>query len=378
MGNELAARQDTIIQSFDDVARIGKAMAQSGYFSDARDAAKAIVKILAGREMGFGPFAAMSGIHIIKGKPTVGSNLMSAAVRRHPSYDYRVAQMDADCVSIAFYQAGEKLGISTFTKQDAQDAGLMRRDNWQKYTRNMLFARAMSNGVKWYCPDVVAGSTVYHPDELSDEGIVEGEIEEMPQAEATPEPAPESQSEAQSDKRQRYLDRWATIAAEADSLGLDVNELSGDASLKEIEQSGITLKERIEAAEGEEKEITEPASAEAIRERVQSRIEQLREDGFEFATGKMRSYRGAMNANLEMCFADDAHSEQKRHFVLEYLTGAASSKDLDDAQIKGIHLWMRATKDETDEWHPDPESAAEARVIAHAAELDAGQQVLEF
>jgi hypothetical protein len=40
------------------------------------------VKVLAGRELGFGPFASVNGIHVIKGKPgIVSANLMAAAVK---------------------------------------------------------------------------------------------------------------------------------------------------------------------------------------------------------------------------------------------------------------------------------------------------------
>ena len=76
------------IDNISELMTIGKAMSASGYFNDAKDANQAIVKILAGREMGFGPFAAMSDIHIIQGKPVVGANLMAAAVKSHPKYDY--------------------------------------------------------------------------------------------------------------------------------------------------------------------------------------------------------------------------------------------------------------------------------------------------
>jgi len=60
--------------------------------------------------------------------------------------------------------------------EDAGNAGLIARDNWKKYPRNMLFSRAMSNGAKWHCPDVGAGAPIYTPDELGadvdDEGAV--------------------------------------------------------------------------------------------------------------------------------------------------------------------------------------------------------------
>ena len=70
---------------------------------------------------------------------------------------------------------GKVIGTSAFSIDDAKKAGLA-GDNWRKYPRNMLFARAMSNGVKWYCPNVFGGP-VYSPDELgatidADEGSV--------------------------------------------------------------------------------------------------------------------------------------------------------------------------------------------------------------
>jgi hypothetical protein len=44
--------------------------------------------------------------------------------------------------------------------------------NYQKFPRNMLFARAMTNGARIHCPDVFVGS-VYTPDELGAEPVLE-------------------------------------------------------------------------------------------------------------------------------------------------------------------------------------------------------------
>ena len=148
-----------------DTMRLGETLATSGYFSDAKEAAQAVVKILAGREMGFGPISAMTGISIIKGKVSVGANLMAAAIKRDPRYDYRVAALTDERCEIAFFEDGQELGRSTFTKADAEAASLM-NETWRKFTRNMLFARAMSNGAKWHCPDACGGAPVYTPDEF--------------------------------------------------------------------------------------------------------------------------------------------------------------------------------------------------------------------
>lgn len=153
--------------NMDDLQRQAKMMVASGYFDASRDATQAIaqlaVKILAGREMGYGPFASVQGIHVIQGKPSLSANLMAAAVKAHPHYNYRVRKMSNEAVIVEFFENNESLGISEFTQEDAKKAGTQ---NMGKFPRNMLFARALSNGVRWYCPDVFNGSTVYVPEEL--------------------------------------------------------------------------------------------------------------------------------------------------------------------------------------------------------------------
>jgi len=81
MSNELVNANAMPIRSMDDLARLSDMFARSGYFTDAREAAQIGVKILAGREMGFGPFASVNGVHVIQGKPAMGANLMAAAVK---------------------------------------------------------------------------------------------------------------------------------------------------------------------------------------------------------------------------------------------------------------------------------------------------------
>lgn len=149
-----------------DVMTLGTILAKSGYFGDARDAAQAAVKVLAGRELGIGPVAAMTGIYIVKGRVTMSANLIAAQIKRSGRYTYRVARVDDGGCEIVFFEGKEEIGRSSFTAEDAKAAGLWgSSDPWKKTPRNMLFARAMSNGAKWFTPDIFAGP-VYTPDEL--------------------------------------------------------------------------------------------------------------------------------------------------------------------------------------------------------------------
>ena len=196
--NELAMRNTSIVKNVDDLSRIGKMMADSGYFTDARQAAQAGVKVLAGQEMGFGAFASMTGIYIIQGKPSVGANLMASAVKANPKYDYTVKEISGKICKIEFYELKngkmESIGVSEFTIEEARTAGVK---NLDKYARNMLFARAMSNGIRWFCPDVFAGNVTYTPEELGAEvdgegNVIDATIVETPVVEARIENKPVS------------------------------------------------------------------------------------------------------------------------------------------------------------------------------------------
>lgn len=145
-----------------DVMALGKAFAESGMFPDIKSAAQAIVKIQAGAELGIGPFQSMSGIHIISGKPTIGAGVMAAMVKGSGKYDYKVLEASERVCKLEFFEGKVSLGTSSFNIEDAKKAGTK---NLDKFPRNMLFARAMSNGVKWYTPDVFAGP-VYVPEEM--------------------------------------------------------------------------------------------------------------------------------------------------------------------------------------------------------------------
>lgn len=146
-----------------EIMTIAKSFAESGMFPDCKSMAQAAVKIQAGREFGIQPFASMSGIHIIQGKPTIGAGLMAARVKSFGKYDYKIIEHTDKICSIEYFENKISIGISTFTLEDARKAGTK---NLDKFPRNMLFARSMSNGVKWFTPDIYE-VPVYVPEEMT-------------------------------------------------------------------------------------------------------------------------------------------------------------------------------------------------------------------
>lgn len=140
---------------------MGDVFAQSGMFPDVKTKAQGAVKIMAGRELGLSPFESMKNIYLVNGKLALQANAMASLIKKNKKYDYHVDKIDDVECSITFYErTGDKkeaLGTSTFTFKDAAKAGLANKENWKNFPKNMLFARALSNGVRFYCPDAVCG-----------------------------------------------------------------------------------------------------------------------------------------------------------------------------------------------------------------------------
>jgi len=191
------SQQQLVIRDDMSLSTLGETLVRSGFFADTRQAAQAIVKILAGRELGLGPIASMTGIHVISGRISLSANLIAAVIKRSGRYDFRVTEMTDQVCTIEFYERvdgqREKIGVSTFTAEDARRA---QTKNMDKYPRNMLYARAMSNGARWFTPDVFAGA-IYTPEEMGasvdeDGNVIDAEPIDRPDPMPDPEPTPGS------------------------------------------------------------------------------------------------------------------------------------------------------------------------------------------
>lgn len=151
---------DKGIQVSDDLIQpmeMGKIFMESGMFPDIKTQAMAVVKILAGREIGLSPFESMNALYIVNGKLSLTSNAMATIVKKTGKYDYKIEKLDEQECTITFLKGEVELGKSTFTFKDGAKAGLVNKPVWQSYPKNMLFARALSNGVRWFCPDACCG-----------------------------------------------------------------------------------------------------------------------------------------------------------------------------------------------------------------------------
>lgn len=139
----------------------------SKMFPDVQQTAQAMVKIIAGQELGFEPIVSMTGIHIFQGKVSVGANLLASLIKDSGKYQYKITEHTNQICTIVFYQdvKGEwkQLGVPvTYTIGEAQQAGLTSKDVWKKYPADMLFASVIRKGCRRYCADVLRGTVSDH------------------------------------------------------------------------------------------------------------------------------------------------------------------------------------------------------------------------
>lgn len=207
----------------------------------ATSAPQALVVILAGREYGLSPMAALMNGHMIKGKFTLSADMIAAiATRRGATIE--LIETTAERAIYRFGGAGRTTPINfEYSIDDAKRAGLLRKSdsNWDKHPKAMLRARAVSQGVRAAFPGMMAGA--YLPEEM-DEVIDTTSTPITPSlkdALAKSEPAPEIASENQAGAVRRLALASATTATTyADGPKTDLQTPPDEPETHDVEPEG--------------------------------------------------------------------------------------------------------------------------------------------
>lgn len=192
-----------VLRDLDECQRFAQVAIAAGIGAggDQRAAvAKAVIAIEYGAELKIPPMHSLAGVYIVQGKPALNYALIGSLIKGSGRYNYRIIEHTEHVAAISFSElVGDKwesCGESRFTIDDAKAAGLLGNATWKKYPKNMLFARSLTNGARWYCPDVFGGA-VYLPEELDlvavEATVIDGhgKLREAMGIDAQPEPAPE-------------------------------------------------------------------------------------------------------------------------------------------------------------------------------------------
>lgn len=169
---------NTQIIPIQDIERMAIAMSGSGLFG-MKTKEQAIALMLIAQAEGLHPAIAARDYHIIEGKPALKADAMLA---RFISGGGKVEWHDHtnEKVSATFSHPSGGSIVVDWDIARAKAAGLAGKQNWNKYPRQMLRARVISEGVRAVYP--VANSGLYTPEEVQDfsnapqTNTIEGEV----------------------------------------------------------------------------------------------------------------------------------------------------------------------------------------------------------
>jgi hypothetical protein len=176
-------------RSLDVILRKAEILLKSGMLpKELNTKEKIAVLIMKAKELNMPPLEAISHLYVVNQKVAIDSTGMLALILR--SGLAKKIQFGGDGTS-AWCEMERKDGVIsfkyTFTIEDARRAGLLSKESWQKYTKELLIARAISGCARKVFPDVVGG--LYTVEELGGEEVPELPIELVPEAEETTESA---------------------------------------------------------------------------------------------------------------------------------------------------------------------------------------------
>lgn len=155
--------------------------------------------MLAGHEAGISPMMALQKIHIIEGRPAMSSELMRGLVMQH-GHELHFAELSTTRVVVEGRRRGsDRWTRVEWTMDDARRGGLDGKQNWRKWPRAMLTARATAELCRMLFPDVLAGIS-YTIEELSDGDAPDGLLDLGP-AEVVESSAPATPKKATTQRK---------------------------------------------------------------------------------------------------------------------------------------------------------------------------------
>lgn len=270
------------IVPYAEVERMAMAVAKSGLFG-VKTADQALALMLVAQAEGRHPALAARDYDIIQGRPSKKSEAMLRDFLQSGGTVEWHDMNDTIADATFSHPAGGKVRI-TWDMKRASAAGLGGKDMWKKYPRQMLRARAVSEGIRTVCP--MATSGFYVPEEVQD---FAPEKNITPTSGAIERVVPERVKEidALAIRMQEFCDagNYEDAILEVENFGIDADEkvylwTQFDApTRKQLKDAGTSIKKRyadkvVEAEPPkEEKKISD-----AQRKRLEARIGELKLD----------------------------------------------------------------------------------------------------
>ena len=147
-----------------DIERMATAVAKSGLFG-VKNPEQAMALMLIAQAEGMHPAIAARDYHVIQGRPALKADAMMARFQSSGGKVEWKVYTDKEVTGVFSHPSGGSVSI-TWTFEMATKIGLTGKDNWRNYSRAMLRARCISEGIRTVYPGCVVGT--YTPEEVQD------------------------------------------------------------------------------------------------------------------------------------------------------------------------------------------------------------------
>lgn len=169
MSNEL-----TIYSNLEQMKSAAKELAQSNLLPDSfiKKPENVLIALQYGNELGLQPMQALKNIIVINNKPSLSADIMVAIAMKHSDFkgikyetfkDKNGKTISAKCTIKREFGNEISEFSGEFSLEDAERAGLLKKDIWIKYPIEMLENRAKTRACKRAYPDALSG--FYTPEE---------------------------------------------------------------------------------------------------------------------------------------------------------------------------------------------------------------------
>ena len=224
------------IVALQDIERAGSYIAKSGLFG-VKTPEQAIALMLVAQAEGRNPFEAARDYHIIQGRPALKADSILARFQQAGGSVRWIELSDTKAVAEFSHPQGGKV-IIDWDIERAKRAGLIGKDNWKNYPRQMLRARVISEGVRTIYPGVCVGSyTVEEVQDLADTkpaGEQEYTFVDPPTPQATPQDTPQAAEQETAQAAPPKPADWDELA-----LKNRAKEIINDKAILEINQKRL-------------------------------------------------------------------------------------------------------------------------------------------
>jgi len=176
-------RSTTAVATMSDKLRYAQALADSGLLPAQyrKQPANVLYAVEYGDMLGLSTMAAITGIHVIEGKPCASAGLIGGLVRV-AGHRLRVTIDRATMTAVATIHRSDDPDFeyrSEWTMERARKAELTSKKVWRQYPEAMLKARAITEVARDAAEDVLFGLH-YTPEELGAEVTEDGELVTVP------------------------------------------------------------------------------------------------------------------------------------------------------------------------------------------------------